>query len=94
MNINLMPYTVIWACIAGAAILVALYRKLLTRNEDDYLHVAEGEAKAIPQQVAMAQKLDVIDRWEKILLIATVVTGLALGGAYIYHLWVASQTLS
>jgi hypothetical protein len=42
----------------------------------------------------MAQRLDMIDRWEKILLIAATVTGLALGGAYIYHLWVASQTLS
>jgi hypothetical protein len=91
---NLTLYTVIWSCIAGAAILLALYRKLITRNEDDYLHVADGEAKAIPQQVAMAQRLDMIDRWEKILLIAATVTGLALGGAYIYHLWVASQTLS
>lgn len=91
---NLMPYTVVWACIAGAAILIALYRKFITRNEDDYIHVAEGEAKAIPNQIAMAQKLDVIDRWEKILLITAAATGVALGAAYIYNLWVASSTIS
>jgi len=91
---NLMPYTVVWACIAGAAIVVALYRKFITRNEDDYIHVAEGEAKAIPHQIEMAQKLDVIDKWEKILLITAALTGVALGAAYIYHLWVASSTLS
>ena len=91
---NLMPYTVVWACIAGAAIVIALYRKFITRNEDDYIHVAEGEAKAIPNQIAMAQKLDAIDRWEKILLITAAATGVALGAAYIYHLWVASSTLS
>lgn len=94
MHVNLTPYVVIWACIACGAALLALYRRFITRNEDDYIHVAEGEAQAIPQQVAMAQKLDVIDRWEKILLIVAAVTGVALGCAYIYQLWIASQSLT
>lgn len=88
---NLTPYTVIWACIAAAVLGLALYRKLVTRNEDDYVHVADGEAKIIPQQVAMANKLDAIDRWEKILMIVAAITGVLLALAYLYQLWVDSQ---
>lgn len=88
---NITPFFVIWACIAAGAAGLALYRKLITRNEDDYIHVAEGEAKAIPQQMAVAQKLDVIDRWEKLLMIVTVAGGVVLGLAYLYQLWLDSQ---
>ena len=88
---NLMPFAVIWACLAMAVLILALYRKLVTRNEDDYVHVADGEAKLIPQQIATAHKLDVIDHWEKILMITAVVTGVLLGSAYLYQLWLESQ---
>jgi hypothetical protein len=88
---NITPLFVIWACIALAAAGLALYRKYVTRNEDDYIHVAEGEAKAIPQQMEVAQKLDVIDRWERILMIVAVAGGVLLGLAYLYQLWEQSQ---
>lgn len=88
---NITPFLVIWACIALATIGLALYRKMVTRNEDDYLHVAEGEAKAIPQQIATAQKLDAIDRWEKLLMIVTVAGGVLVGLAYLYQLWLEGQ---
>ena len=87
---NLMPFAVIWACLAMAVLGLALYRKLVTRNEDDYVHVADGEAKLIPQQVATAHTLDVIDHWEKILMIVAVVAGVLLGAAYLYQFWIAS----
>ncbi len=94
MNMNMIPFLAIWACIAAAAIGLALYRRLLTRNEDDYVHVAEGEASRIPQQLALAQKLDVIDRWEKILISAAVIIGILIGAAYLYQLWNQSSQLS
>ncbi len=88
---NITPLFVIWACIAAAAAGLALYRKFVTRNEDDYIHVADGEARAIPQQVAVAQKLDVIDRWERILMIVAIAGGVLLGLAYLYQLWLDGQ---
>jgi len=88
---NIMPFVVIWACIAAAALGLALYRKMVTRNEDDYLHVAEGEAKMIPAQIATAQKIEAIDRWEKILMILAIAGGVLLGAAYLYQMWIASQ---
>ena len=88
---NLTPFTVIWACLAAAVLGLALYRKLVTRNEDDYVHVADGEAKLIPQQIATAHKIEVIDHWEKILMIVALATGILLGCAYLYQLWLQSQ---
>ncbi len=94
MNINMTPFIAIWACIAAAAIILGLYRRFLTRNEDDYVHVAEGEANRIPQQIALAQRLDSIDRWERILIAATVIVGVVIGAAYLYELWDQSSRLS
>ena len=87
---NLTPFALIWACLAAVVIGLGLYRKLVTRNEDDYVHVAEGEARLIPQQIATAQRIEVIDRWEKILIVVTLVAGVLLGCAYLYQMWVES----
>jgi hypothetical protein len=84
---TIVPFAVAWVCLVAGVIGLAGYRKLITRHEDDYLHVDEAEAKAIPGQIATAHKLDTIDRWEKLLLIVTVATGVVLGAVYLYQLW-------
>jgi hypothetical protein len=39
---------------------------------------------ALAPQASMAQKLDVIDKWGKILTLITVVSGLLIAAAYVY----------
>ena len=41
-----------------------VWRKIVARNEDDQLHVLHTGA-AVPQQVMVANKLEVIDKWGK-----------------------------
>ena len=60
---------------------------MIALHEDDFMHVAEGEAKAIPAQIATAHKLEVLDHWGKILIIIAAVSGVLLGAAYLYVLW-------
>ena len=84
---SIIPFAVIWACMVVAVIGLAAYRKMIAMHEDDFIHVAEGEAKAIPGQVATAHKLDVLDHWGKILTIVTAVSGVILGAVYLYILW-------
>ena len=55
--------------------------KSVARNEDDSLHVLHG---ALAPQTAVAQKLDVIDKWGKILTVITVIFGLLIAAAYVY----------
>jgi|GraSoiStandDraft_35_1057300.scaffolds.fasta_scaffold552814_1 hypothetical protein len=88
---TLTPFALIWAALVVATIGLGLYRKLVASHEDDYIHVSEGESKLVAQQVAVAQKLDVLDRWARILIITSAVTGVLLGIAYLYKLWVDSS---
>ena len=39
---------------------------------------------ALTQQTTVAQKLDVIDKWGKILTVITVLFGLLIAAAYVY----------
>ena len=64
-----------------------IYHAVLGTHEDESLHVLPGGARMVAEQQALFKKLDVVERWTKILVTATIVYGLALGGAYLYHLW-------
>ncbi|HUA84299.1 MAG TPA: hypothetical protein VMB85_10605 [Bryobacteraceae bacterium] len=87
--------TILWALLAAAVIALALYRKLAVASRQDYdlIHVGPGEEELIPQQRALSEKLDAIDKWGKILTMATLIFGLAIASVYLYQAWVASQRL-
>ena len=67
-----------------------VWRQSVARNEDDSLHVMHG---ALAPQTSMAQKLDVIDKWGKILTVITVVFGLLIAAAYVYGQFVGRSAL-
>lgn len=78
-------FVIFWAILGLATLALALYRKFVSMREDDYLHLAAGEERLIPQQVATFHKLGSIDRWGVSLTIATVAFGLALAAVYLYQ---------
>ena len=86
MNVNLMPYFVLWVALAAVVIFLIVWRKTVSSHEDETLHL---DAVAVSQQVNVAHKLDVIDKWGKILTAITVIFGLVLGAVYMYQSWVA-----
>jgi hypothetical protein len=91
MTTNLLPYIAIWCVCALAVLGLALYRKILTfHGDDEFLHLAAGEERLIPQQVALAHRLDVIDRWGKALTVFTAGAGLAIAAVFLYQAWQAS----
>jgi hypothetical protein len=81
MNTILFPLLVVWIALALGVLTLFLWRQAVARNEDDSLHVMHG---ALTQQTSLSQKLDVIDKWGKILTVITVVLGLLLAAAYVY----------
>jgi len=88
---NLIPFVAIWAVCGVAVLALALYRKILTiHGDDEFVHLAEGEERLIPQQVALGSKLEVIDRWGKGLTIFTGALGVAIFGAVLFQAWRAS----
>ena len=78
-------FVIFWAILGVATLALALYRKFVTMREDDYLHLAAGEERLIPQQVATFRRIGVIDKWGITMTIVTVIRGLALAGLYLYQ---------
>lgn len=89
MNVNLVPFAVVWALLATVVLILIVYRLMVARREDDTLHLIH--ATGTPQQV-IAQKLEVIDRWGKILTVVTILYGVGIGAAYLYQNFVRSST--
>jgi uncharacterized membrane protein len=89
MHINLVPFIVLWVILAVSVLAMIAWRKMVASQEDDSLHVLQG---SVAQQVSVAQKLEVIDKWGKILTIITIVYGVILGAVYVYQNFVQMST--
>ena len=83
----------VWAVLALIVLALAIYRKVLASKEDDTMHLADAEANLVSQQNVLADKLDVIDKWGKILTIVVVAYGLVLAGSLLYQGWVEASKL-
>ena len=80
MNFNLLPLLVVWTVLALAVLAMFIWRRSVASSEDDTLHLMHG---TLTQQTTVAQKLDVIDKWGKILTVITVLFGLLIAAAYV-----------
>jgi hypothetical protein len=86
VNINFLPYLIVWGALAIAVIVLFLYHRSIARQEDAHLDVLESAAVAA-QQVALERKLVVVDKWGKILTVIAVVSGLVLALLYFIQSW-------
>jgi len=93
MNLDLRPFIVLWAILAISVVILIVRRKMVASQEDDSLHVLQGGA-AISQQVVVANKLEQIDKWGKIMTVITVVFGLLVAAAYVYQVWTQSTQIN
>jgi hypothetical protein len=88
MNINFIPFAVVWALLAVVVLALIAYRKVVSSQEEETLHLADaGEAS---HQAVIAHKLELIDKWGKLLTVIAVVYGVILAGAYTYHIWLST----
>ena len=85
MNVNLLPYAVFWGVLA------------IGRGIPDHLPEDRFRArKTIPStwraacstdQVSLAHRLALIDRWGKSLTVVVALYGVALAAIYLYQVW-------
>jgi hypothetical protein len=92
MHLDLRPFIGVEILLALVVIVMIAWRKAVARGEDDTLHVLQGGA--LPQQAAVAHKLDTIDKWGKTLTVIAVAFGLILVAAYIYQVWILSTKIA
>jgi hypothetical protein len=81
---NLFPFVVIWAVLFVATIVLFFYRRSIARYEDDTLHVLDSDQQQVAEQVKIAQKLEAVEKWGKIVTVVMIVYGLILLGVYGY----------
>ncbi|HTS63785.1 MAG TPA: hypothetical protein VMH28_17290 [Candidatus Acidoferrales bacterium] len=81
MNINLVPYVAVWSLIALSVLVLFIMRKMVSSKEDDNVHILHG---TVTEQVVVAKKLEVIDKWGKILTVIAVVLGAAIAVLYVF----------
>jgi hypothetical protein len=86
MNFDLRPLIGLEVALVLAVFALIAWRKAVSREEDDTLHVLQAET--ISHQSAVAHKLEVIDKWGKTMTAVAVVFGLLVAAAYIYQVWI------
>ena len=84
MNINLLTYAAFWGVLAIIVVFLIIYRKSVSSQEDDSLHL---QGSGATQQMSMAHRLALIDRWGKTLTVIVALYGLALAAIYLYQVW-------
>lgn len=89
----LNTFVILWLAAACAVLGLALYRKLVSSQEDDTLHVGEFDATQVAQQTSIASRLAFVDKWGVALTIIVVAFGAVLAGIYLYHQWISSSQL-
>lgn len=87
MSPNWLPLLVSWGALAVIVAVLAVYRNTLARKEDDHIHLADGESSMIPQQSAVAHRIEVVEKWGKSLTVVLLIYGLAVGAYYLYTVW-------
>lgn len=88
---GLMLLSVAWLAMACAVLGLAAYRRMVSYSEDDYLHLRSVDGSRVSEQVVLAHRLDVVDRWGKTLTVVTTVFGILLVAVYLYQRWMESS---
>jgi hypothetical protein len=88
MHLDLRPFMALWLMVIAAVVVVAFWRRSVAVQEDPALHLGMAHAGTAAEQIAVARKLEQVDKWMKILTVIAVVFGLLLGAAALYKAWV------
>jgi hypothetical protein len=90
VNFDLRPFVGVWILVTAIVIALFVWRKVVAGKEDDTLHVNTG---TFTDQTVIAQKLDQIDKWGKIMTVIAVVLGILVAAAYVYGQFVGRASM-
>ena len=68
-----------------ATLAMVAYRKYISRDTDELVHLGEGSVQASAKQVAYDKSVSQVDKITKLLMIVTILYGVALGAFMIYQ---------
>ena len=68
----------VWVALTLFVISLAVFRKFAARSEDDLVHLSGSAVSVITHQTQVANRLDKIDHWGKLLTVVDIAFGVAL----------------
>jgi hypothetical protein len=80
-------HLVIWGVMATFLVFLALYRRRVYMKSDETLHVLDADAQLVSAQADVNVKLQKLDRCGIALTIVVALYALAIGGVYIYNMF-------
>ncbi len=89
----MIGFLVGWIAFGLVVLGLAIYRKSVSSHEEDWVHLAAGEEQMVGQQLELAQRLKVIDRWGIWLTVVLALYGLIIGSVFVLRVWEAQKTL-
>jgi hypothetical protein len=88
MHVDLHPFLILWLVVIAGVVVLAFRRRSVALQEDPALHLGMAHASTAAEQVAVAKKLEQIDKWVKLLIIVVIAFGVLLAAAALYKAWV------
>jgi hypothetical protein len=88
MHVDLHPFLILWLIVIAGVVVLAFRRRSVALQEDPALHLGMAHASTAAEQVAVAKKLEQIDKWVKLLIIIVIAFGILLAAAALYKAWV------
>ncbi|MCC7237236.1 MAG: hypothetical protein IT163_18140 [Bryobacterales bacterium] len=82
-----------WGVLALLVAVLAIYRMSVGSKEDDQIHLGASETQASAMQIALAHKLEVLDKLGKYLTVAAVLYGAGLVAWAIRDAWIGSTLM-
>ena len=79
---------ILWIVLAIAIAILFFWRRFAAGNDYDLVNMHDTSGLSIAKQEATAKTLAQLDRIMMILIVVTVVYGLAIGGFYVYEAFV------
>jgi hypothetical protein len=88
MHVDLHPFLILWLVVIAGVVVLVFRRRSVALQEDPALHLGMAHASTAAEQVAVAKKLEQIDKWVKLLIIVVIAFGVLLAAAALYKAWV------
>ncbi len=73
-----------WIMLAAAVAVIAIYRGLVARDDDEFVHLGRNQEQLLKSQAALGSKINTLDKWGKALTAVTFAYGAVLAGVYLY----------
>jgi hypothetical protein len=82
-----------WAALLIVVIALASYRHLLTRHEDDTVHLSEQAGVVVRQQASLDKRVSQLDVVANALTILLVLYAFFIAGQFVYQGWIDSNKI-